>query len=219
MTANIFNTSRPAGQVLVSFTASAANGNSAAFNISTLTPGKRYLVNVSGVMVDNPVADAEGKIQFSYSQWPAGMFTVTKNSIGKSTGTVRKIDQTPVSGANVSMFTAGGAHIGSGQSGVDGRFEFTNVSTGSYYVVVNKELYGQNQSSVFNINANATADVGSLTLWYLDVNGDGEINVLDLQKIFENLSGDGQILNPICDVNGDGSVDVLDANDVAQNIR
>jgi len=80
MTMNSFNTSRPAGQVLVSFTANTTDGNIVTFNISTLTPGKRYMVNVSGVTVDNPIADTEGKIGFNYSSWPAGVFTVVEDT-------------------------------------------------------------------------------------------------------------------------------------------
>jgi len=64
VTINSFNTSRPAGLVLVNFTANTTNGNSVAFNISTLTPGKRYLVNVSGVTIYKPTADSERRIGF-----------------------------------------------------------------------------------------------------------------------------------------------------------
>jgi len=53
VTMNSFNTTLPAGQVLVNFTANTTNGNTVAFTMSTLKPGKRYLVNVSGVTVDN----------------------------------------------------------------------------------------------------------------------------------------------------------------------
>ena len=49
-----------------------------AFTMSTLKPGKRYLVNVSGVNVDNPIADSTGMIQISYSTWPA-VFTVVED--------------------------------------------------------------------------------------------------------------------------------------------
>jgi len=105
-------------------------------------------------------------------------------STGNASGVVLHVNQTPVSGANVSMFTAGGALVTSGQSGVDGRFEFRDIAVGSYYVTIYKQLFKSNQSSVFNVNSNMTADIGYVSLEYLDVNRDGEVNVLDLDLIY-----------------------------------
>ena len=48
--------------------------------MSTLTPGKRYLVNVSGFNVYSPIADNDGVIRFSHSDWPAGVFTVVEDA-------------------------------------------------------------------------------------------------------------------------------------------
>jgi hypothetical protein len=76
VTVNSFNTALPPGSVLASFTANTTNNNIVAFTMSTLTPGKRYLVNVGGTLANTTYADNDGVIRFSHSDWPADVFTV-----------------------------------------------------------------------------------------------------------------------------------------------
>jgi hypothetical protein len=48
--------------------------------MSTLTPGKRYFVNVGGTLANTTYADTTGMIQFSHSDWPADVFTVVEDA-------------------------------------------------------------------------------------------------------------------------------------------
>jgi hypothetical protein len=199
--------------------------------MSTLTPGKRYFVNVSGVNVDKPVADPSGMIRFSYSIWPAGVFTVVEDASyvptesstrGNATGKSIYVNQTALPAANVTLYYSNGTSYGQTViSGSNGSFEFKNVSVGSYYVVINKQLFTQNQTS-FNINANMTTDIGSLSLEFLDVDGNKQIDVLDLDMISQNFDLEGIAIGlincPTCDITGDGHVNVFDENLMGKNI-
>jgi hypothetical protein len=49
--------------------------------MSTLTPGKRYLVNVGGSLVNTTYADNDGVIRFNRSIWPADVFTVVEDVV------------------------------------------------------------------------------------------------------------------------------------------
>jgi hypothetical protein len=225
VTVNSFDTSLSAGKVLANFTANTTNGNTVAFTLSTLTPGKRYMVNVSGKNVDNPVADNDGVIRFSHSDWPADVFTVVEDasyeltqSRGNAMGKSIYVNQTLLLGANVTLYYNNGTSYGQTVlSGSSGSFEFKNVSVGSYYVIIEKQLFAQNQSSL-KINANMTTDIGSRSLMFLDVNGNKKIDVLDLDMLIQNL-GAGEIINcPACDINSDGNINILDGNQIAQNI-
>jgi hypothetical protein len=80
VTVNSFNTALPPGSVLASFTANTTNTNTVDFTMSTLTPGKRYLVNVSGALVNTTYADIDGVIRFTRSNWPSGVFTVVEDA-------------------------------------------------------------------------------------------------------------------------------------------
>jgi hypothetical protein len=80
VTVNSFNTALPPGSVLASFTADTKDNNSVAFTMSTLTPGKRYFVNVGGSLVNTTYADNDGVIRFNRSIWPAGVFTVVEDA-------------------------------------------------------------------------------------------------------------------------------------------
>jgi hypothetical protein len=81
MTVNSIDTSLLAGKVLVSFTANTTKNNSVAFTMSTLTPGKRYFVNVGGTLANTKYADIDGVIRFNRSIWPAGAFTVVEDVV------------------------------------------------------------------------------------------------------------------------------------------
>ena len=59
---------------------------------------------------------------------------------------------------------------------------------------------------------------GMASLWYMkakqplpgDVNGDGEVNIADVNVVIDCILQDGQ--NTACDVNGDGEVNIADVN-------
>jgi hypothetical protein len=137
VTVNSFDTSLSAGKVLANFTADTTNGNSVAFTMSTLTPGKRYFVKVGGATVDSPIADATGMIQFSYSNWPAGVFTVVEDSSPASTGNIsvmtRYVNNTLLAGASVALYKGGVLYDSIKISPANGTVQFKNVPAGSCY--------------------------------------------------------------------------------------
>jgi hypothetical protein len=193
-------------------------------------------VNVGGTLANTTYADSDGVIRFSCSSWPAGVFTVVEdatyvptessfrgNAIGKSI----YVNQSALSAANVTLYYSNRTAYGQTVISLsNGSFQFKNVSVGSYYVVIEKHLFAQNQSSVFNVNANMNTDIGSISLGFLDVNGDNKIDVLDLDMIGQNfeVEQDGIIIVfgiincPRCDINEDGHVNVFDENLMGKNI-
>jgi hypothetical protein len=69
--------------------------------------------------------------------------------------------QTPIPSANVSLYYQNGVAYGQTvRSGTDGKFVFSNIPYGNYYVVVDKQLFRENRSSVFNIKS-TSIDLGS----------------------------------------------------------
>ena len=111
----------------------------------------------------NLTADGSGTLAFDNSVWPSGAFTVRESveqGSGSASGTAIRMDQTPIPNANVSLYYQnGGAYGQTVRSGADGRVTFSNITNGNYYVVVDKQLFRQNISSVFNINSNSI-DIG-----------------------------------------------------------
>ncbi|MDO8725093.1 MAG: dockerin type I domain-containing protein [Candidatus Methanoperedens sp.] len=221
VTVNSFNTSLPAGQVLVNFTANTTNGNNVHFTISTLTPGRNYTIKKGSSNFMDVIADGSGTIAFDNSVWPSGAFTVRESveqGSGNASGIAIRMNLTPIPSANISLYYQNGMAYGlTVRSGADGRFTFSNITNGNYYVVVDKQLFRQNTSSVFNINSNSK-DIGSIKAMCYDVNGDNNIDVLDLNMIGQRMNEITGTSYPAVDVNGDGEVDVLDLYIVAEGL-
>ncbi|MCX9076261.1 MAG: carboxypeptidase regulatory-like domain-containing protein [Candidatus Methanoperedens sp.] len=187
---NSFNTSLPAGQVLVNITASSTNGNNVNFTVSTLSPGRNYIIKKGGSSFATKEADSSGRIEFSNSEWSEGTFTIQEGSSpeGSISGRLSHINETSLAGATVSLFYSSGAPYGlSTSSGADGRFRFSNIPVGTYYVKATKAKSEPNQSSAFTVVANGTADAGTMSLIHYDLDGNGVINVLDMNLIGQHF--------------------------------
>ena len=129
---------------------------------------------------------------------------------GSASGTAIRMNLTPIPSANISLYYQNGAAYGQTvRSGADGRFTFSNITNGNYYVAVDKQLFRQNTSSVFNINSNSL-NIGSIKAMCYDVNGDNIIDVLDLNMIGQRINEITGTSYPAVDVNGDGAVDIHD---------
>lgn len=222
VTVNSFNTSLPAGKVLVNFTTNTTNGNSVHLTISTLTPGRNYRIKKGSSNFINITADGSGTIAFDHSQWPSGAFTVQESEeqgSGSAYGTAARMNLTPIPSANVSLYYQNGAAYGQTvQSGSDGKFVFSNISNGFYYVAVDKHLYRRNTSLEFNINS-TSIDIGSIKAMCYDINGDNNIDVLDLNMISQRINEITGTSYPSVDVNGDGVVDIHDVTLVSVQIE
>jgi|GEM_PF-4058412 len=145
-------------------------------------------------------SNANGSVNKVWNVGPGvtALPTANQSSSGGITGKSIDVNQTPVLGANISMFKVGDTLVKSVLSGDDGRFEFSNVSNGSYYVLVNLSSYGFNRSQEFNITANNTTNIGNLT-------------IIDLNLMQQNMNDTFSDSPQIYDINGDGYVNVCDA--------
>ncbi len=73
-----------------------------------------------------------------------------------------------------------------------------------------KAGYESNQSSVFTIASSTSYNTGDISLLRYDLNGDNEINILDLNIIGQHYGETTSKPYPVYDVNGDGIVTDLD---------
>ncbi len=73
---------------------------------------------------------------------------------------------------------------------------------------VTKDGFFSNRSSNFTVAANSTVNAGNVTLVNWNVNGDGEINLLDMYSVI--LDG--------LDLNNDGKVDTADLLMVSEHL-
>ncbi|MDP3103050.1 MAG: carboxypeptidase-like regulatory domain-containing protein [Candidatus Methanoperedens sp.] len=186
VTVNSFNTSLPAGKVLVNFTANTTDGNNVNFTISTLVPNANYTIRRDGALYNISRADSTGMIIFNNSLWSYNRtFTVEQViEFGNSQGYIKNLNLTSVQGASVALYYQGGSPAGStAVSGADGKFQFSNLPVATYYVNATKDGFFSNRSLVFTVAANSTVNAGNVTLVNPDVNGDGEKNLLDLTEI------------------------------------
>ncbi len=219
---NSFDTSLSAGKVLANFTANTLNGNNVHFTISTLKPGRNYKIKKGSINFISVIADGSGTIAFDNSQWSSDTFTVQESveqGSGSASGAAVQMNAIPIPYANVSLYYQNGVAYGQTvKSGADGKFVFSNIPNGYYYVAVDKQLYRQNISSVFNINS-TSKDIGSIKAMYLDVNGDKNIDVLDINLIGQHINEKTGSAYPAFDVNGDGVIDIHDVRLVSGEIE
>jgi len=109
---------------------------------------------------------------------------------------------------------------GSGQ--VTQPFSFSDVSPGTYTLTITKPAhtpYTINNIVVSDKDVDLTQDprdqVKLIILLTGDVNGDGSINVNDLNEIWSSLNYGktvGEAQNPLCDLDGNGVINVNDLN-------
>ncbi|MCX9010303.1 MAG: carboxypeptidase regulatory-like domain-containing protein [Candidatus Methanoperedens sp.] len=219
ITVNKFDTSLPMGQVMINLTVNTTKNNNIAFTIDDLPEDDSYIIKKNGSSITSSLD--EGRVVFNSTFTVSGASTFTVEKGPRPTGiisdTVRYINQTPLAGANVTLYNQDGSPYGkTAVSGADGTFQINNISAGSYYVNITKgKNYGFNVSAAVNVTANTTVNPGSLSLMYYDDNGDGNINVLDLSEIVaHNGSAPAR---PVYDVNGDGLIDTRDIDAVREH--
>ena len=103
-------------------------------------------------------------------------------------------------------------------------FIFSNILVGTY--TLSFTYPGATPATKTNVvitqtQVNDTTDIGTITLIMGDPNGDGQINMLDLQYIADsNAYGSQQgdpNYNPACDFNSDGQINLLDLLILADN--
>ena len=139
------------------------------------------------------------------SSVPIGGFSVFRFQI-TSTGTVIvSVGETDGSGEPfLQIFDPNGDFVGADSSPTDALVQYTTFQPGTYTAVVNDS--GGDESMGFNIIATGISDEPPALLG--DVNGDGDVNLLDVAPFVELLTSGG--FAPEADVNQDGEVDLLD---------
>ncbi|RLF33389.1 MAG: hypothetical protein DRN08_05525, partial [Thermoplasmata archaeon] len=75
-----FNTSLPAGQILINFTANTTDGNNVNFTICSLTPSQQYNIKKNGADWITKQADKSGCLTFNNSEWSEITFTIEQTS-------------------------------------------------------------------------------------------------------------------------------------------
>ena len=110
----------------------------------------------------------------------------------------------------------------SGSGPVAQSFSFPAVAPGTYDLVVTKKAhltYTVTGVEVGDVPLDLTARTGkpysTITLLCGDINGDGNINVTDLNKVRDAANFNKKVsaaTNKLTDINGDGSVNVTDLN-------
>ncbi|MEK9149627.1 MAG: dockerin type I domain-containing protein, partial [Candidatus Desantisbacteria bacterium] len=103
-------------------------------------------------------------------------------------------------------------------------FIFNNILVGTYTLAFSYS--GATPATKTNIaitqtQFNDTTDIGTVTLIMGDPNGDGQINMSDLQYIADSHAYGSQLgdpnYNPACDFNSDGQINLLDLLILADN--
>ena len=123
-------------------------------------------------------------------------------------------------GDTVKYTTTIAAVTGSGQ--VTQSFSFSEVAAGTYDLVVTKDghlVYTVTgvvvESEDLDLTAHANAAISTITLLCGDLNGDGNINVTDLNTVWNAANYNKAASaadNALTDLNGDGNVNVSDLN-------
>lgn len=94
--------------------------------------------------------------------------------------------------------------------------DYINVNNGSYELIANSSGVTNGTGATVNVkNASGTVVDTYTVIVFGDVNGDGDVSVVDANIIKNATVGgviDGEVLNVAADVNGDGVVVAADSN-------
>lgn len=92
---------------------------------------------------------------------------------------------------------------------ISGTYKFKDVPAGTYTLKVEKKGHAPWTETVTVDNTDITRDV-TIYLWG-DVNGNGKVDVADMQRLYNHLNGTSPLEHVrLGDVNGNGKVDVAD---------
>lgn len=138
-----------------------------------------------------------------------GQVTVTSNQATLS-GRVLLEGRTDHSGTVVRL--DGGASV---TTGTDGSYTFV-TGAGTHTLTFSHESYLPASTSATGV-AGTTVTVSDVTLLGGDINGDGQVDILDLVAVASQF-GTNSPSPEAADINGDGQVDIVDVVLVAKNL-
>lgn len=166
------------------------------------------------VTADTVMSDANG------ADVPINSVTVPTITIlepGIITGTVlRQGTRTDHANTAVIAYNTGGGVVANAMTNPDGTFELIVPKGGSYLVQASYNGYLKAQrTNVYVVGA--SVNIGTTTLRGGDVNGDNNINILDIVTIINRFGTSGWGPDEPADINDDGVVNIFDLTIAAGN--
>ncbi len=162
------------------------------------------------VLTDTVLADVDGNtVPINSTSVPA----ISIVPAGTITGRVEEQGQTDFSGVSLTAYNTGGGVVGTATTDAAGNFTITVPQGGVYQVQAFDHGYLKAQkSSVYVVGA--TVGIGTTRLLGGDVNGDNNVNILDIVGIIGVFGTGGTIST---DINDDGTVNIFDLTIAAGN--
>jgi uncharacterized delta-60 repeat protein len=175
---------------------------------TTTEPITTYSYSSAGDYIVNlMVTDDDGAINSTSEE-----ITVSETS-GSVSGTITYAsDGTGIEGATVKL-TQGGAEIDSTTTDASGKYEFSDVSSGDYYVNASKSGFWENAAAV-TVTEGATTTADMMLMLKGDFNNNGAVDIGDVAKVANMVVGNVQ-KDLQADFNGNGDVDIGDAAKIA----
>jgi len=186
-------------------------GKIATITWAGIAPGAMGMVVL---LPDTIVADANG------SEVPVNSTTVPAINVvpaGVILGQVlRQGTKTDNADTQIIAYNSTGGVVTDTLTAADGTFSVTVPAGGTYLVqaIYNGYLKAQ-KSSVYVVGG--TVNIGTTTIRGGDVNGDNNINILDIVTIISKFSTSGWTTAEPADINDDGTVNILDLTIAAGN--
>jgi len=162
------------------------------------------------VLTDTVLADVDGNtVPINSTSVPA----ISIVPAGTITGRVEEQGQTDFSGVSLTAYNTGGGVVGTATTDAAGNFTITVPQGGVYQLQAFDHGYLKAQkSSVYVVGA--TVGIGTTRLLGGDVNGDNNVNILDIVGIIGVFGTGGTIST---DINDDGTVNIFDLTIAAGN--
>ena len=174
-----------------------ASGDTADVLLNVSGTGSEYVVNVTAA--SNTVPSVKDTV----------MTRTIVSAMGSITGKITyTCNETGIAGVTVNLTQDGGL-ADSEVTGVNGDYEFIDVTPGDYYVNASKSRFWDNSTEV-TVTEGAAITADDMTLWLKgDLNGDCNINWDDLVAFalaYGTHVGDPNY-NKLADLDSDGDVD------------
>jgi len=197
------------------------NADSGTANVNLNVKSFGYVEEISGITVEVPYSVTNGKVTVGESGGtynisgsvrsynPNNPATVTLTRDGDGFVYTATIDATTGSGQVTQEFTMAGVEAGT--------YTLTVSKPGHLKVTVHNIVVDDDDVSLARDSRNA---VKTIVMVCGDINGDGQIDSLDLTILVNDFRKSGAgIANALADLNGDGQVDSLDLTLLVNSYR
>lgn len=160
----------------------------------------------------------QGELKWSNKNAPTAgdghVTVVTGVEEGSIAGTITyACNATEIEGATVKLTTQGGAEVASTTTDANGKYGFTGVPAGDYYVNASKLGFWDNSTDV-TVTEGVTTTADMMLRLKGDLNNNGGTDIGDVAKVANMVVGNVPE-DPKADFNGNGDVDIGDAAKIA----